>query len=59
MNKVPTYADLGPDPEPLGVRADLLIDPSRARVQPIRSSPHNHHGFRPVETNGHRHTVKT
>jgi hypothetical protein len=59
MNKLPTYADLGPDPEPLGVRADLLIDRPRARVQPIRSSPHSKRGFRPMETNRHRHTVKT
>jgi hypothetical protein len=25
MRSLPTYADLGPDPEPLGVRADLLV----------------------------------
>jgi hypothetical protein len=59
MIKLPTYTDLGPDPEPLGVRADLLINRPRDRVQPIRSSPHSKRGFRPMKTNGHRHTVKT
>jgi hypothetical protein len=57
MFTLPTYADLGPDPEPRGNRADLLIDPPVTRAQPIRSSPHNSRGFRPIPAKSRRHTV--
>jgi hypothetical protein len=62
MRNSPTYTDLGPDPEPLGVRADLLLGRIAAAgrhlgPQPVRSYPHDAVGFRPMETRRERHTV--
>jgi hypothetical protein len=63
MTNSPTYVDLGPDPEPLGVRADLLLGRIAAasghvRPEAVRSSPHDAVGFRPMETGRRRHTVE-